>query len=39
VSTGARGTGQPMGGGDVDAAKDMALLDAFSQAIAAAMGE
>jgi hypothetical protein len=27
----------PMGGGDVDAAKDKALLDAFSQAIASAM--
>jgi hypothetical protein len=27
----------PMGGGEVDAAKDKALLDAFSQAIASAM--
>jgi hypothetical protein len=26
-----------MGGGEVDAAKDKALLDAFSQAIASAM--
>lgn len=29
----------PMGGGEVDAAKDKALLDAFSQAIASAMGQ
>jgi hypothetical protein len=32
-----RAPAAPMGGGEVDAAKDKALLDAFSQAIAAAM--